>query len=267
MSAKQPHEYDKRILVAVTGLTPQVVTETLYCLTVKRKLAGQEMFLPNKIVLLTTDAGRATVEETLTGGKRKLRQFAEHYGSGLGVHESAFERITEVARIVEAEDVHNTAESKVAADNIVNEIRKLIAADKDDKSAIVASIAGGRATMGYLLGYALSVFGRDQDRLTHVLVTEKDLEGAPEFFYPLPGNGEVAGHTAARYPGPEDVELTEVPFVPLRYLLKDKKTFRKLLNETREYSEIDRSIRELTAITVNLRSRTERVGCCVLGHA
>ena len=59
MNTKQPHEYDKRILVAVTGLTPQVVTETLYCLTVKRELENrkrkpedhQKMFLPTKIIL------------------------------------------------------------------------------------------------------------------------------------------------------------------------------------------------------------------------
>ena len=37
--------------------------------------------------------------------------------------------------------------------------------------------------MGYYLGYALSLFGRSQDRLSHVLVSD-GYEGHPEFYYP-----------------------------------------------------------------------------------
>ena len=42
-----------RILLAVTGLTPQVVTETLYALRVER----QPPFIPTEIHLLTTAEG------------------------------------------------------------------------------------------------------------------------------------------------------------------------------------------------------------------
>jgi CRISPR-associated protein (TIGR02584 family) len=34
------------------------------------------------------------------------------------------------------------------------------------------SIAGGRKTMGFYAGYALSLYGRAQDRMSHVLVEE-----------------------------------------------------------------------------------------------
>ncbi|MBF4102237.1 hypothetical protein INT80_01850 [Gallibacterium anatis] len=33
------------------------------------------------------------------------------------------------------------------------------------------SIAGGRKTMGFFAGYALSLYGRAQDSLSHVLVS------------------------------------------------------------------------------------------------
>ena len=45
--------FPRRILLAVTGLTPQVVTETLYALAVER----QPPFIPTEIHLLTTAEG------------------------------------------------------------------------------------------------------------------------------------------------------------------------------------------------------------------
>ncbi|MBP6582128.1 MAG: hypothetical protein KA204_01445, partial [Chromatiaceae bacterium] len=45
--------FPRRILLAVTGLTPQVVTETLYALAMER----QPPFIPTEIHLLTTAEG------------------------------------------------------------------------------------------------------------------------------------------------------------------------------------------------------------------
>lgn len=45
MHATAPHTYPRRILVAVTGLSPQVVTETLYALAVAADLP----FVPTDI--------------------------------------------------------------------------------------------------------------------------------------------------------------------------------------------------------------------------
>ena len=51
---------------------------------------------------------------------------------------------------------------------ITNLIRAFTA---DPESALHVSIAGGRKTMGFFLGYALSLYGRAQDKLSHVLVS------------------------------------------------------------------------------------------------
>ena len=48
-------DFPRRILLAVNGLTPQVVTETLYALAVAR----QPPFIPTEIHLLTTAEGAA----------------------------------------------------------------------------------------------------------------------------------------------------------------------------------------------------------------
>lgn len=54
---------------------------------------------------------------------------------------------------------------------------------KYDRYLVHASIAGGRKTMTFLLGYAMSLFARKQDVLSHVLV-DQQVENCRHFFYP-----------------------------------------------------------------------------------
>lgn len=240
MSVKQAPEY-KGILVAVTGLTPQVVTETLYCLTVKRELARERPFVPARIVLLTTGEGRRKAEDKLKGNGGWLRKFGKHYGRMLGVEEDAFDRATEVKPIVNTEDVADTAASEAAATGVLKAVRQLIKDDTANETAIIASVAGGRATMGYLLGYALSIYGREQDRMTHVLVTDQQLEGVEDFFFPYPDERAVMGNrNEYRYPGQSSLELTEIPFLPARYWVQGE--FEDLLQQDREFHDLVREI-------------------------
>jgi len=80
------------------------------------------------------------------------------------------------------EDIRSPADNLLAADFITETVRGLTA---DADSALHVSIVGGRKTMGYYLGYALSLFRRPQDRLSHVLVSEP-FESSWNFFYPSP---------------------------------------------------------------------------------
>jgi hypothetical protein len=72
---------------------------------------------------------------------------------------------------------------------------------QDAQASLHASIAGGRKTMSYYMGYALSLYGRMQDRLSHVLVDESLI--TRDFFFPQPDE-KIA------------VMLANVPFVRLR---------------------------------------------------
>ncbi len=53
MDARNPASYPRRILLAVTGLSPQVVTETLHALA----LSEGTRFIPTEIHLITTAEG------------------------------------------------------------------------------------------------------------------------------------------------------------------------------------------------------------------
>ena len=51
---QQPDQFPRRILVAVTGLSPQIVTETLYALAVA---PTTNAFIPTEMHLITTRSG------------------------------------------------------------------------------------------------------------------------------------------------------------------------------------------------------------------
>jgi integrase len=53
MTFEHPESYPHRILLAVTGLSPQVVTETIYALAMR----GEPRFVPTEVHLLTTREG------------------------------------------------------------------------------------------------------------------------------------------------------------------------------------------------------------------
>src|SRR5260370_42691991 len=59
-----PASYPRRMLLAVTGLTPQIVTETLYALAVERRL-----WVPTEIRILTTRRGAEKARRALLSGE------------------------------------------------------------------------------------------------------------------------------------------------------------------------------------------------------
>src|SRR5690606_18967917 len=69
--------------------------------------------------------------------------------------------------------------------------------------------------MGYYAGYALSLYGREQDRLSHVLVTE-GFEGHRDFYYPTRESRAIYRDQQVLDAREAQVTLAEIPFVRLR---------------------------------------------------
>ena len=61
------NNYNKRILLSVTGMSPAVVTETLYALVTEKN------FIPTEIQVITTEQGKNKLLDALLGieGGRK----------------------------------------------------------------------------------------------------------------------------------------------------------------------------------------------------
>jgi CRISPR-associated protein (TIGR02584 family) len=207
----------KNILLCVTGLTPQIVTETLYGLAVAREPA----WLPDEIHVVTTTTGRQQVILNLLteqangepGWFHRLRRDCR-------LPEIAFDanRIHVIAdaqgRLLD--DIRTPADNEIAADFITGVVCDLT---RDDASALHVSIAGGRKTMGYYLGYALSLYGRAQDSLSHVLVSEP-FENNRGFYYPTPYSLPIHvrhGDRELTFDARDGrVEMAEIPFVRMR---------------------------------------------------
>ncbi len=212
----QPHDYPRRILLAVTGLSPQVVTETLYWLAVQR----QPAFIPTEIRLITTAEGanRARLELLHPDSGRFHRLRADYELPRIQFGEDGI-HVIENSEGRPLADIRGPADNTSAADCITAIVRELT---QDDGRALHVSIAGGRKTMGYYLGYALSLYGRAQDRLSHVLVNSP-YESHPEFFYPTPRSRVIHSRADGRPFDTRDAQVTvaDIPFVRLRDGLDD----------------------------------------------
>lgn len=201
--------YDRRILLAVTGLSPQIVTETIYALAVQHKAA------PTEVHVLTTEAGAQRVRQSLLNEKNGWfhRLCDEYQITDILFNDESIHPI-ETNNGTLLNDIRTIEENTQAADSITDCVRQLTL---DQNSSLHASIAGGRKTMGFFLGYALSLFGREQDRLSHVLVSTP-YESHPEFFYPSRSSELIHSPSNDQSFDKRDAEITlaEIPFVRMR---------------------------------------------------
>jgi CRISPR-associated protein (TIGR02584 family) len=200
----------KRILLAVSGMSPQIVTETLFSLATRAK----NQFIPTDIFLITTADGKKQAEQQLLHPESgKFHQFCKDYQMPVIAFPAENILVIEDADGLPLNDIKTPENNEAAADFITRTVRNLTL---DEDSALHVSIAGGRKTMGYYLGYALSLYGRKQDSLSHVLVTDH-YEGLPDFFYPTPYSKIIYDKRNERSLDTKDAEvmLAEIPFVRL----------------------------------------------------
>ncbi len=200
---------NKSILLAVTGLTPQVVTETLYA------LHAQGERLPAEIHILTTAEGHQRARLTLINDGWLVRFYTDYQLTMPAFSEQNI-HVLRQADGSPLHDIRSQADNQTMADGITEWIRTFTA---DPDSALHVSIAGGRKTMGFYARYALSLYGRHQDRLSHVLVSA-DYESHPQFYYPTPYSRVIYANDAGRKPldtQNADVILADIAFVRLRH--------------------------------------------------
>ena len=171
--------FPRRILLAVTGLSPQVVTETLYALAVRAEDAGAP-FVPTEIHLMTTQKGKQLARASLLhpDGGQFHALLKDYPQIGKPLFDERRIHVISGPDGADLEDIRSPEENAAAADTITALVADLT---QDANAALHVSIAGGRKTMGFYLGYAFSLFARPQDQLSHVLVTAP-FENHPDFY-------------------------------------------------------------------------------------
>lgn len=205
----------KHTLVAVTGLNPQVVTETLYALNKEGKP------WPDELVIITTRQGEMQARMGLlqprdAGSCMLDKCCADHKHPGFAADAIHFITVKDSAG-QPIDDARSRADQEAIADTIVRQVALLCA---DPERQVHASLAGGRKTMTFYLGYAMSLFARPQDRLSHVLIMPEQYEKLREFYYPTSYTHAIRGHGPNEWLDTHEehvtVTLADIPFIRQR---------------------------------------------------
>lgn len=225
----------KNILVCVSGLTPQIITETLFALSVIQNIIVDEIFI------ITTARGKRVIQGKDSAANTPKSPLVKEIKNLCLRYELQLPKISEKNIIVAKEESLELSDIRSDRDNIlfpnkVSEFIKEISSDLD--STLYCSISGGRKTMSVHLSLALSLFGREQDRLLHVLTSEK-FEFAK--FYP-----ETKSEQSA-------IQLSEIPFVRLRHFITPNLEKKKLF--AMQYTDIV----EFTQKQLNILSSSQKL--------
>ncbi len=194
------------ILIGVVGMSPAVLTETIWAL-------AQESppVIPDKVVAITTNKGRDEIHKILLGKEDnwKILRNTLKAKDKLSFGSSASIPVIGNGNC-DFSDISSAEENEQAADFILKVIRQYT---EDSDTQIIASIAGGRKTMSALMLSCMSLLGREQDRVCHVLANDDYIFSNKDFLYPKNKKEEKAAQ----------IILSDIPFVRVRGLYAEKR--------------------------------------------
>jgi len=252
----------KNVLVALLGLTPEVITETVYAYSVLPTLEDEEgtPVLFDTIYLLTTQAGFEKARKILLGDDGILARLCRDY-------DLPRPRLDESTIVIlgddsPMQDIRSSEQGMAIAEQMAGLIQKLTA-ERD--TAIYCSIAGGRKTMGAWLSLVMQVYGRRQDRLSHVLVQE-EFEGAWDartgqpFAYPPKEPADFVNDRHKKIVNSRDarIDLAHIPLLSLGGQGRTaSRNFRQALQDAMVRAGIGSPVER---VEVDLAARTIRAG-------
>ena len=161
---------DKKIVLVVgMGTSPAVMTETVWALAHQ-----SDPVVPDEIVVITTKSGKDALRTAIMSGapsvwnRLKTALAKEKIAiDGKLVFGDTSIRVIPDADGNEASDLRTGADNLRTADFMLGELRKYTA---DPATTVLCSIAGGRKTMSALLFSCMSLLGREDDKVYHVLI-------------------------------------------------------------------------------------------------
>lgn len=244
----------KNILFLVTGMTPQIITETVWALACDPKLENK--WIPDEVHVMSTEHGLNQIRDRLLN-KGNFQALVDEYDLPfIRFDESCLHSIND-EQDEPLTDLKTPKDNQLAGDAICAKVREFT---EQDAVSLHVSIAGGRKTMGFYAGYALSLYGRKQDRMSHVLVEDK-YEQAINFFYPSQDPTVFSLDRDQKVIGPSrdaKIWLADIPFVRLRNSLPDAG-----LIKSATFSEVVNTlnlINQPIQVILNKKQQTVRIG-------
>lgn len=245
----------KNVLFLVTGMTPQIITETVWALACDPNLADDERFVPDEIWVLSTDDGLNQIKATLFD-EGVFEQFKKDYPI---IAKVAFDK-NHLCVIQKdgtpLKDLKTPGDNELSANLICQQVRNFT---QDDNVRLHVSIAGGRKTMGFYAGYALSLYGRPQDGMSHVLV-DSEFESAIGFYYPTQTDYYVTQRHTGKKLNAKDAQiwLANIPFVRMSEAISDKHQLKQGASFSEVVEVINRSFEPIT-LTLFVKKRLVQI--------
>jgi CRISPR-associated protein (TIGR02584 family) len=163
------------VFLCLVGTTPAVLTETVYA------LANQdEALIPDRLVAVTTSTGKKLLIEKLFDGghwealKTSLRVAGQKVEGKLlfGPVADSIRVFPNAERNRELDDIRTLEDNETVAEFFMELVRSFT---ENDSIRLVTSLAGGRKTTSALLHSVMTLLGRSQDVITHILVNDRGL--------------------------------------------------------------------------------------------
>lgn len=220
----------RRILLCVSGMSPAIITETLYALHQQ-----DPPFVPDEVHVVTTQTGNQRIQaDLLDPASGHFHRFMRDYlpdktirfddstihlitlrrpkaaPGGINPFGQLMRNIDLPAHVhgmdeVQPEDIVTEEESRAAGDTIYRVMHQL---KQVPGTALHASVAGGRKSMTFYIGHAFSLLAEPQDKLSHVLVSEP-YERTSGFFYPTPRRCMLPVRTDPKAAGTHTVDAAQ----------------------------------------------------------
>jgi CRISPR-associated protein Csx14 len=203
----------KNILLAVIGLTPQVITETLFAI-------HQQHRWINAIHVITTRQGKEAINAKLLAPKDGYYyRYCADYGIDTRSIAFGFDHVHVITgdNGIELDDIADEGDNE----NLLRKCLELtFKFTKDSNTSVFFSVAGGRKTMTSCLTLAAQLYGRRQDRIYHVLVSP-EFESSRNFYYPPPQSVSIElkdakGHRYFKETKYAEINLIPMPFISIR---------------------------------------------------
>ena len=189
----------KNILIATTGMSPAVLTETVWALA--DPIQKKNTVIPDEVKVITTLSGKQQIMEKLfeSGIWNELRSALHIPEKMLRFHPDNI-RVAHNASGVPLDGLSSIDEHTAFADTIMHE---LWAYTSQPDIRVISSLAGGYKTMSALMLSTMQLLARRGDRITHILVGG-GLDTNKKFFFPKTKDEA------------EQIHLIDIPLIPLR---------------------------------------------------
>ncbi|MBW2039914.1 MAG: TIGR02584 family CRISPR-associated protein [Deltaproteobacteria bacterium] len=208
----------KNILLAVVGLSPQVITETIFALHQQRRSV-------DAIQIITTRQGKEKINAHLLSPiDGKYYQYLTEYEIDPASIDFGFGNIHVIkdSNGIEIDDIDGEDENEWLLRKCLELTFTLT---NDPNTAVFFSVAGGRKTMSTCLMLAAQLYGRAQDRVYHVLVSP-EFESNRNFYYPPRKSVPIKlrdknGQPYVKETRYATITLVPIPFISIREQLSD----------------------------------------------